>query len=671
MHFSFSKPSEASNGAITYAVPATGIVVDGELADWPKNIVKHPLSFTNGSVRLEADNVTTEFMISYDPVAFSIHVALIVQDESHLGAKSSENKFSDIDHAVFILDVVHSQTSSGMMSFQLADGKQGLYVPRPEHNPDHVGISLDDLEFSFVRKDSTSIYEWSIALGTAIYPGNVLGMDIVLYDPDYETRHSGVQWGQQSYKGKIAGRLGDVVLLGLEEKLGKVSGRISSGEDQSMNVPQVVRFTSIKRPSLWVDVLVDDEGRYEVKLPADRYRITSAYRNTQPFEMFNADSLESLDPEVMVSVLVKANESVVAEDLILSTLKAPTHLLPSKGILFGYDPTKIEMVDEYIEAFRRYYDVPGASIALIHEGKVVHVAEYGMSNMSTDQSVTASTLFETASISKSIFAVAVMRLAERGVIDIDKPLHEYLSFKQIASDKRSLKMTARHVLSHQSGLPNWAWNNDPKGWTWGGPIELAFKPGTSFSYSGEAFEYLSRVVAKLTNKKIERVIRDEVLEPLSLKDTFVSATPKIEGRISMGHSHYYPTYFATEKDVWVAGSMYSNARDFGSLISAILTGDILSPEIAKGVFKRHSVVPPEFYEGTHNWDEAYGLGFHLQSSPYGLLIGHGGNNGDFQSRFAMIPEANIGYVIFTNGNSGHRLIQSLEALLITGTNHNN
>ncbi len=81
-------------------------------------------------------------------------------------------------------------------------------------------------------------------------------------------------------------------------------------------------------------------------------------------------------------------------------------------------------------------------------------------------------------------------------------------------DERYKLTTAKHVLTHRTGFPNWRWMNEDK------KLNLLFTPGTDFNYSGEGFEYLKIVVEKITGKKVEQVLKEEVLDPVGLYHTF-------------------------------------------------------------------------------------------------------------------------------------------------------
>ena len=102
------------------------------------------------------------------------------------------------------------------------------------------------------------------------------------------------------------------------------------------------------------------------------------------------------------------------------------------------------------------------------------------------------------------------------------------------------------------------------------------------------------------------------------------------------------------------------------MMSGWMEGEIVSPHSLEQIFAAEIAVPEEFREGANGWDEHYGLGIHMQTAPFGILAGHGGNNGDFQTRFGIIPDRKVGYVVLSNNNSGHRFIEEFERFLFVG-----
>jgi CubicO group peptidase (beta-lactamase class C family) len=195
---------------------------------------------------------------------------------------------------------------------------------------------------------------------------------------------------------------------------------------------------------------VDSLGRYTVQLPPAPYRVSTpgtcaGQGNRVPRQRRNLGGSH-----------LKAGEKKAVTATGLITRSSPPDLVPQQGILHAFDAGKARQLDQFVAAYQQFYEIPGVSLALIKDGKVVYHKTYGVENSFTREKVEDNTLFEAASITKAVFAYVVNRLAERGVIDLDKPLYQYLPFEAIAHDDRYKLITARHVLSHRTGFPNWA-----------------------------------------------------------------------------------------------------------------------------------------------------------------------------------------------------------------------
>ena len=139
--------------------------------------------------------------------------------------------------------------------------------------------------------------------------------------------------------------------------------------------------------------------------------------------------------------------------------------------------------------------VPGVSVALVKDGALFWRRGFGVRDIRTKEPVDVNSVFEAASTSKPVFAYAVMKLRERGVIDLDTPLSRYTPDRPLEGDARLELITARHVLSHTSGLPNWRSKQEP--------LSIRFTPGERWNYSGEGYSYLQSVVSRLTGSRVD------------------------------------------------------------------------------------------------------------------------------------------------------------------------
>jgi CubicO group peptidase (beta-lactamase class C family) len=172
----------------------------------------------------------------------------------------------------------------------------------------------------------------------------------------------------------------------------------------------------------------------------------------------------------------------------------------------------------------READIPGLSIALIRNRKVVWEEGFGVINTITGKPVTPETLFEIASNSKVITAYAALRLVDQGKLDLDRAANSYLTEPYLSPSEYSDKITIRHLLSHSSGLPHTPFNKN-----------IRFEPGTAYSYSGIGFEYLQKIIEQITGQSLEEVAQELVFKPLSMTSSTFRVRPEFLSRTANGH----------------------------------------------------------------------------------------------------------------------------------------
>ncbi|MEK6152139.1 serine hydrolase domain-containing protein [Flavobacteriaceae bacterium 3-367] len=255
----------------------------------------------------------------------------------------------------------------------------------------------------------------------------------------------------------------------------------------------------------------------------------------------------------------------------------------TKTIIKDYNNTNIskDSIDNYIEDKMRELKIPGLSFSIINKGEVVYNNNYGYANLEKQLPVSPQTIFEAASLSKSVFAFFVMKYVEEGKLDLDKPLFEYLPYSDIAYDGRYKEITARMVLSHTSGLPNWRENEEDK------KLKIKFDPGTNFEYSGEGYQYLAMVLKNFEGEdwnKLEKSFQDKVAKPLSLDNTVfiqnkttreLKAEPyNMEGKWIDWKNNYW---YKKDDGVFVApSSLHTNTNDFSKWMITIMDNKLLS-----------------------------------------------------------------------------------------------
>ncbi len=629
--------AQAHNGAIAFAYPLTNIIVDGDLSDWPSDLTRYPLEkFRVGVPAENKSDLSAHFRIAFDSQLNKILIAVEVLDQSILLDSADYVNWDTHDGIELYLDPAHLLDSSAITQYS-------------EYGPERLVFgqnrSWADIEMNMVLTPQGRNYEWAIHLDRSVTPGISLAMDLVVIDKDEDDSYSWLAWGEHSQKLNSPDRCGDLVLVDPKTRLSDVSGSVDMSKMLSGPLPLPVRFEHQDHSRLWVQTVSDSTGDFQLQLPA------GAYRAHVPQEMMRVgDDFYRMASNQPVTMEVGGNTHASVK--LCARQIPPPDLFSDRGLMFDFRESDQQRVDHFIETYQEYYDIPGISLALIKNGEVAYHKTYGVKSTKTNDPVDAETLFEAASITKPVFGFLVLRMAEKEIIDLDKPLFEYLPFDELEVTPEYKKMTARHVLTHRSGLPNWG-------------IPLINTPGTKYGYSGEGFEYLKRVVCKITGKDIERLLKEEVLDPLDLYHMEFKDSEALREVAAIGHQGSNPTYWSIPEEPGMAHSMHTEAKAFSKFAIALLKENGLNASTFKEMVKIFTEAPKEHWNHKDHREGA-GLGVHIRESPDGKVIGHGGNNGDFKCLFEVYQDLDMGYVVFTNSSMGDCLAGDLAEFLVEG-----
>jgi len=297
--------------------------------------------------------------------------------------------------------------------------------------------------------------------------------------------------------------------------------------------------------------------------------------------------------------------------------------------------------------------VAGMSVAVINDGKVVFNEGLGYANLKRKKEVTNTTFFEAASMSKPLFAYYTLQLAREGKLDLDKPLAEYLPYPDI-DDERYKEITARMVLSHTSGLPNWRET---------GRMKLSTKPGTQFSYSGEGYLYLAKVIAHITGNSLQTLDKDfqrEIARPSGLKNLHFVVTPESAENVATGYQDTKEVKDERDRLSFdPAGGLYANSTNFAAFLTTLMNHQSLYPEMFKPVIDLKEDEVVRQYFGVEAWT----VGLALIRVNGSVNYWHGGNNLGYTSSFMINSEKKFGYVFLTNSDQCNGMKKVLEKIL--------
>lgn len=355
-------------------------------------------------------------------------------------------------------------------------------------------------------------------------------------------------------------------------------------------------------------------------------------------------------------------------------------------------------LQEQIRLWMKTACVPGLTVARIERGAILGSWHAGVANADTREPVTQSTLFEACSMSKPVFAYGVLKLSEKGVIDLDRPLATYFAPPWFPDDPLIGKISARHVLTHSSGLPPWGDENKPE------TLRPMFEPGSHFSYSGEGYFWLQLVVEEITGQGLDPLMRKHVFEPAGMESSYFTGFAALAQRAAFGHRNGKvasdqgwrnvldqtepraakwgkPVRDWSHKD-WLragaeivpakppkrirfanaAASLLTTAEDFARFLTLSMTGRKRAPWELSDALRRQMIAPQiAVQDGVPLW---WGLGWQVERSAKSLWFGHEGNNDNrFTSYSGGDAERGSGLVILTNAGAGfgvyQRIVRSL------------
>lgn len=296
---------------------------------------------------------------------------------------------------------------------------------------------------------------------------------------------------------------------------------------------------------------------------------------------------------------------------------------------------KMEGLMERIPHAMQAFGAPGASVALLHEGRLIWSHGFGSASVKNNTPVTSETVFEAASLSKPVVAAAALALCESGLLSLDAPLSKYLSEPDLLDDPQFAQITLRRVLSHTSGLPNWRPKRfSPKP----GPLTINFAPGARFGYSGEGFECLRQAIENVTGQPFADYLRVKMLLPLAMTSNGYVWRPEYEEAMAQGYNgRGKPAPLSKFTAPNAAFSLYSTPTDYSRFVLYMMR-----PEL------NGMLVPQTPLTDVLSW----GLGWGLWQQNGQLSFWHWGDNGPYQCFVTASTTDGDGLVIMTNGQKG-------------------
>jgi CubicO group peptidase (beta-lactamase class C family) len=319
----------------------------------------------------------------------------------------------------------------------------------------------------------------------------------------------------------------------------------------------------------------------------------------------------------------------------------------------------------------QFYKVPGVSVAFFDHGRIVWTRAYGQADMTTKKPATSETLFQAASISKPVSALAALHLVQEGKLSLDENVNDKLRAWKAPDNQFTAqqKVTVRRILSHSAGVtvhgfPGYAsdepiptvvqiLNGEKPANT--DPIRVDVVPGTIWRYSGGGYVILQTLRSDVTDKAFPETMNELVLRPAGLTHSTyeqplpknlwpLAATPyRDNGEPVKGGWHTYPEM--APAGLWTTPSDLAHIAIEVQNEYVGKSQKILSQQMVREMLTRQK--------------DDWGLGFALESAGHKARFGHGGGNEGYRCDLEVYTEMGPGLAVMTNSDSGEPLMHEL------------
>ena len=326
--------------------------------------------------------------------------------------------------------------------------------------------------------------------------------------------------------------------------------------------------------------------------------------------------------------------------------------------------------------------VPGAGVAVVHQGRIVYQRGFGYADKDKKQMVGDTTGFNIGSISKTVAAWGVMKLVEDGKLELDAPVSNYLTRWQLPkSEHNASGVTVRRLLSHTAGLSLHGYpgfgpedtlpslEESLSGKTNGaGSVELIMAPGTEWKYSGGGYTLAQLLVEEITGVPFARYMRESVLRPLGMKNSDYDLTAEILASSATCYDGWGNATANPRFTAQAAAGLHTTIADLARFAAAGLSGPA-GARPGRGVLRPESIAL--MLAAAPATDGEYGLGYAIDSLPDGSKsTGHGGANRGWHAYFTTVAKTGEGIVVTTNGDNGsavHMQIRCAWTKWLTGS----
>jgi CubicO group peptidase (beta-lactamase class C family) len=340
--------------------------------------------------------------------------------------------------------------------------------------------------------------------------------------------------------------------------------------------------------------------------------------------------------------------------------------------------TTIRAIDSTILQLMSAAKVTGLEIAIINDYQIVYEKAFGYKNIQNKELLKTSTVLYGASLSKAVFTYVCLDLVQQGVLNLDKPLYQYLDsplpefprYKDLAGDDRWKLITAAMCLSHTTGFPNWRFLDARTGrYDRNGKLAIYFTPGSNYAYSGEGYALLQMVVEKITGKGLEELAVKNVFQPVGMDQTSYVWQQRFENNYALGYDENGQPLEKNKRTIpGGAGSMETTLDDYAKFIRYVmqkkgldkeLFGRMLTPVIMVNSKRMFPTIGGDTTSENQAIQLSSGLGWGLLNCPYGKGFFKGGHDDGWEHYNINYIDKGISVLLMTNSSNAESVFKEL------------
>lgn len=338
---------------------------------------------------------------------------------------------------------------------------------------------------------------------------------------------------------------------------------------------------------------------------------------------------------------------------------------------------KAAQADRAIEKLMAAGKVHGLGVAVFNNNRLVYLRAFGYKDVQAKARLTVDSVMYGASLTKAVFATAVMQLVEEEVLDLDRPVIQYLprslgtyeKWRELAEDPRHTRITARMLLSHTAGLANFRFLNPD------GKLRLHFEPGARYAYSGEGLNFLQFVLEELTGQPVGEQLQRRIFDRFGMTRTSMTWREDFRSDLAMGHDETGRNLGHHQREsVRAAGSMDTTLADIARFQQGLMGGEALSAkgkqEMLRPQVRIHSrqQFPTLSLETTTENDPialSYGLGWGLFTSrAHGRAYFKEGHTEGWENHLVCFGDQGTALILLSNSSNGDGIFKVLLETLI-------